>query len=216
MQYQAAIFDLDGTLIDTEGPLIRAGIAALADLGHEVELEFMLRLVGVGPDEGHEKLCSHIGVDLDRATLDAAWTAAAQEALSGVIPLRPGAAELLATLNAQGTPKAIATNSGTASALRKLASAGIEGQFNAAHVVGHDAVAVPKPAPDVYLAAAARLGVTPAACVAFEDSEPGVAAALAAGMVVVHVPDMAPAETDRAHHRAESILAGARACGLID
>ncbi|WP_127902660.1 HAD family hydrolase [Solirhodobacter olei] len=216
MRYQAAIFDLDGTLIDTEGPLIRAGIAALADLGHDVDLEFMLRLVGVGPDEGHEKLCSHIGVDLDRATLDAAWTAAAQEALSGIIPLRPGVAELLATLNAQGTPKAIATNSGTASALRKLASAGIEGQFGAAHVVGHDAVAIPKPAPDVYLAAAARLGVTPAACVAFEDSEPGVAAALAAGMVVVHVPDMAPAETDRAHHRAESILAGARACGLID
>jgi HAD superfamily hydrolase (TIGR01509 family) len=215
MRLKAAIFDLDGTLIDTEGPLIAAGITALAGLGHAVELDFMVGLVGIGPEEGHRRLCAHLGEPIDMAALDRAWHAAAQEALSGVIPLRPGVAELLAALAARGLPRAVATNSGTASARSKLAAAGIAGQFDTAHVIGHDAVAAPKPAPDVFLAAAERLGVAPGDCVAFEDSAPGVAAALAAGMVVVHVPDMAPVRCDAAHHRADTILDGARACGLI-
>ncbi len=87
--------------------------------------------------------------------------------------------------------------------------------FDAAHVVGYDAVARAKPAPDVFLEAADRLKVAPTRCVAFEDSDTGVAAALEAGMTVVQVPDMVPARSTRAHHLAPSLLDGARACGLI-
>ena len=120
---------------------------------------------------------------------------------------------MLDILAAQGVPRAVATNSSTKGALRKLGLAGISVHFE--HVIGFDAVALPKPAPDVFLAAAAQLRVDPAQCVVFEDSDTGVAAARAAGLVVVHVPDMAPPTRFDAHHRAASILDGARACGLI-
>lgn len=211
MRFRAAIFDLDGTLVDSESQFLESGIAVLAERGHRVERSFMLSLVGVAQAEGHERLCRHIGAALDRAEFYGAWNRAAEAAFGLAVPLRPGVAELLAMLGA--LPRAVATNSGTITAEKRLAAAGIAGQFGA--VVGSDAVARPKPAPDVYLAAAARLGVSAADCVAFEDSDIGVAAALAAGMVVVHVPDMAPAARDDAHHRAETILEGARACGLI-
>ena len=76
-------------------------------------------------------------------------------------------------------------------------------------------MATPKPAPDVFLAAAALLGAPPAKCIAFEDSDPGVIAAIAAGMTVVHVPDMATPRQSGAHFLADSILHGARLAGLI-
>ncbi len=136
--------------------------------------------------------------------------------VSSVIPPMPGVDQLLAHLTQTAVPRAVATNSATASARAKLTNAGLHGHFHIDHVIGYDAVAMPKPAPDVFLAAAQRLGVAPDRCVAFEDSETGVAAALAAGMTVVHVPDMAPPRDNGAHHRALSILEGARACGLID
>lgn len=215
MRFGAAIFDLDGTLLDTESQFITAGISVLSGLGHEVGRSFMVSLVGIGREEGHRRLCGHIGTELEIEGFYAAWNAAAHAAFAGQIPLRPGVAELLALLAVQGLPRAVATNSATDSARRKLAAAGIGGHFDPAHVLGWDAVAAPKPAPDVYLAAAARLGVAPEYCIAFEDSDTGVAAALAAGMVVVHVPDMAPPQRHDAHHRAETILEGARACGLI-
>jgi HAD superfamily hydrolase (TIGR01509 family) len=119
--------------------------------------------------------------------------------------LMPGVADLLALLKAQAVPVAVATNSSTAGAWRKLRLAGIGDAFEV--VIGFDAVPLAKPAPDVFLAAAAGLNVAPADCIAFEDSDPGVAAALAADMAL-------PRQTG-AHHLAGSILDGARAAGLI-
>lgn len=111
-----------------------------------------------------------------------------------------------------GLPCAVATNSATATALGKLESAGIARHF--AHVVGYDAVARPKPAPDVFAEAARRLGAAPGRCIAFEDSDTGVAAALAAGMHVVQVPDLQASGRAGAHHLAPSLVDGARRAGL--
>lgn len=209
----AALFDLDGTLIDSERLVIDAAIRTLTDWGHPVARSFMVSLVGIAEAEGHRRLCDHIGVALDYQSFNEDWSRAVQLAYGSGIPLMPGVEELLADLTGRGIPRAVATNSSTKGALRKLSLAGISAHFQ--HVVGFDAVALPKPAPDVFLAAAACLGVEPSQCVVFEDSDTGVAAALAAGMVVVHVPDMAAAGRFDAHHRAASILDGARACGLI-
>lgn len=212
-RFSAALFDLDGTLIDTERLVIDAAIQTLAGRGHRVERSFMVSLVGIAEVEGHRRLCTHLGVDVDYQSFNADWSRAIQHAYGSGIPLMPGVGTLLDILAAQGVPRAVATNSSTKGALRKLGLAGISVHFE--HVIGFDAVALPKPAPDVFLAAAAQLRVDPAQCVVFEDSDTGVAAALAAGMVVVHVPDMAPPTRFDAHHRAASILDGARACGLI-
>ena len=212
-RYAAAIFDLDGTLIGTEKILIDTCMQTLADYGHSVSRDFVTSLVGVSEVEGFDRICTHIGVRLDPVEFGASWSRANQAAYAKGIPLMPGVAELLAELTAMGIPHAVATNSSTAGAWRKLRLAGLGQAFE--HVVGFDAVATPKPAPDVFLAAAALLGVPPAKCIAFEDSDPGVIAAIAAGMTVVHVPDMATPRQSGAHFLADSILHGARLAGLI-
>jgi HAD superfamily hydrolase (TIGR01509 family) len=126
-----------------------------------------------------------------------------------------GVAEFLDHLSTRGLPRAVATNSHTVNARRKLGEAGIAHHFDPGHVVGFDLVPAPKPAPDVFVDAARRLGVDPRRCLAFEDSDTGVVAALAAGMTVVQVPDMRPAGTRDAHHLAETLLDGARAAGIL-
>lgn len=211
MPFDAAIFDLDGTLLDTERMLLEAGLEAFAALGHAGDRGFLISLVGIAETEARTRLADRFGTFLDLAALDAAWDAAARRRHDRGIPLRPGVAELLAALGPM--PRAVATNRATATALGRLTATGLAAQF--AHVVGFDAVPRPKPAPDVFLEAARRLRARPAACVAFEDSAAGAAAALAAGMTVVHVPDMHAVEVPGVHHRADSLLAGARAAGLI-
>lgn len=212
-RYAAAIFDLDGTLIGTERILVETCLQTLADYGHPVSRDFVLSMVGVSEVEGFRRICAEIGVDLDFDGFSAAWSRANQAAYANGIPLMPGVADLLAQLKSVGIPVAVATNSSTKGAWRKLGLAGIEGAFQT--VIGYDAVTTPKPAPDVFLAAATALGVTPQDCIAFEDSDTGVIAALAAGMTVVHVPDMAAPKPNGAQFGADTILRGARAAGLI-
>ena len=212
-RYAAAIFDLDGTLIGTERILVETCMQTLAAYGHPVSRDFVTSMIGLSEVEGFRRICAEIGVDLDFDDFSAAWSRANQAAYAKGIPLMPGVAELLALLKASHIPVAVATNSSTKGALRKLGLAGINAQFET--VIGFDAVPHPKPAPDVFLAAAAGLGVNPADCIAFEDSDPGVAAALAAGMTVVHVPDMAVPKQNGAQFMATSILHGARLAGLI-
>ena len=104
------------------------------------------------------------------------------------VPHRPGIVELLDWLEARDIPRAVATSTKRPLALRKLRAARLLDRFDA--VCTSSDVAQPKPAPDVYLLAAERLGVAPADCLVLEDSPTGVRAALAAGMTPVQVPDM--------------------------
>ena len=105
----------------------------------------------------------------------------------GGIPLKPGLAAFLAAVDALGLKKAVATSTARKRALYKLNLAGVPGTIET--LAGGDEVARGKPAPDLFLLAAERLGVPPAECLAFDDSDPGVLAARAAGMRVVIIPD---------------------------
>lgn len=215
-RYAAVVFDLDGTLIDTERLVIEAAMVVLKRRGIAVERSFMTSLVGVAEEEGLQRLHRTIGPGHDLAGFNADWSREIRAAYARGIPLMAGVDQVLSHLSGRNLPRAVATNSGTESARRKLGEAGIAHHFRDEHVVGFDLVARPKPSPDVFLAAADRLGVAPARCLAFEDSDTGVIAALAAGMTVVQVPDMHPAGTRDAHHLAQSMIEGARAAGLID
>jgi HAD superfamily hydrolase (TIGR01509 family) len=103
-------------------------------------------------------------------------------------PPMPGVVDLLSALRAAGVAVALASNSVSVFVARALGAAGLHDAFDA--VVTADRVERPKPAPDVYLAAAAAVGADPAGCVALEDSQTGVAAARAAGMAVIGVPSL--------------------------
>ncbi len=209
MTFAAVIFDLDGTLIDTERLAMAAGHEAMAAIGRDVAPDFFHQFVGKD-DATTAGLLMQMFPDLDLAAFHAAWHPRFMARLGGAIPLKAGAEDLLSAL---ALPKALATSSTRAQADRKLASTGLARHFGA--VVTFDDVRAPKPAPEPFLRAARLLGVDPAACVAFEDSETGARAAMAAGMTVVQVPDVQPTRGEHAHHVAADLLSGARAVGLI-
>jgi HAD superfamily hydrolase (TIGR01509 family) len=114
------------------------------------------------------------------------------------LPLKSGAVELLDALRAAEYPMAIVTSSSRRTADAHLRLAGIHDRFDA--ILTRDDVVRGKPSPDLYLLAASRFGATPESCVAVEDSNHGVASALAAGAITIMVPDMVPpTETSRAN-----------------
>jgi HAD superfamily hydrolase (TIGR01509 family) len=183
----AVIFDNDGLTLDTEHTWTRAEAALYARYHVEFTLDHKREMLGTSGAKSALAMERHLGQPGRGRELHAELRALVHAELDGggVEPM-PGVLELLAALAERGVPLGLATNSGRAFATRALRAAGIYERFDA--VVSAEEVERPKPAPDVYLEAAARLAVEPSDCVALEDSETGVAAALEAGMTVVGVP----------------------------
>ncbi|MBS0572838.1 MAG: HAD family phosphatase [Proteobacteria bacterium] len=211
--YAAAIFDLDGLLLDTERLAIATGYEALDQLGQPRIAGLLESLIGKDDAAGARIVSARYGDGFPQEDFARRWSVLFQASLDRGIPLRPGATALLDRLGSLGLPCAVATSSRRASALRKLDLTGLAPRF--ATVVTVDCILNPKPAPDPYLEAARRLAVAPARCIAFEDSDTGAAAAHAAGMTVVQVPDMAKTTGPHAHHLAGDLIEGARMAGLI-
>lgn len=212
--FEAVIFDLDGTLVASERTAHDTALAVFAEQGHPVTSEVLLSMIGHDEASSERLLRAALGPDAPLAPLQLAVRARVRARFSAEgVPLRPGARALVELLAAQGMAMAVATSSRQESAEWKLVRAGIRQHF--ATVVALEDVTQAKPAPEPFLLAAARLGVDPARCLAFEDSETGTAAARAAGMTVVQVPDMLASEGRHASLLAPDLLSGARAVGLI-
>jgi HAD superfamily hydrolase (TIGR01509 family) len=192
---EAAIFDMDGTLIDSEAVYIAGMQEAAETLGLALPLELCHAMVGVPRDGCNVLLLNHYGPDFDLQVFRGHYSNSVERRMKERVPVKPGVVELLDFLAARGLPLAIATSALRATAERNLGRAGLLDRF--AVLTARDEVEHPKPAPDLYLEAARRLGVAPGACVAFEDSSIGVIAAHAAGMRTVMVPDILP-PTDEA------------------
>lgn len=186
---EAVVFDMDGLMLDSERAIIDSLVHAAAEQGHDLPYALWLRMIGHSEAVCRKMLREHMGEDAVQALLDRAHVLYEVVVDAGV-PHRPGIVELLDYLQARGIPRAVATSTKRPLALRKLRAAGLLDHFHA--VCTSSDVAQPKPAPDVYLLAASRLGVAPARCLVLEDSPTGVRAALAAGMTPVQVPDMLP------------------------
>ncbi|EYD72590.1 HAD family hydrolase [Limimaricola hongkongensis] len=212
-RYDAVIFDLDGTLVDTETLCNEAALPALAAQGIEIGVDFFESLAGVHDDRRVELIRAHTGQPLDAQRFYADWDARVEARLAPGLALKTGAEALIAAIADLGLPMAIATSSRRAPGLAKIRAAGLDAHLDA--IVTVEDVDAAKPAPDAYLEAARRLGAAPARCLVFEDSETGAQAGMAARMTVVQVPDLNPSDGRHATHLAESLVAGARAAGLL-
>jgi beta-phosphoglucomutase family hydrolase len=184
--FAAYIFDLDGTLIDTMPLHYRAWDAAMRSAGLQVKLDedLFYSLGGVPTVRVAELIGKHYGMAVDpqrvfheKETLFLELQADAQL----IQPVAEFARQAAAT-----HPMAIASGGTRDIVKRSLELAGIESLFKV--VVTADDVVHGKPAPDMFLLAARLLGVEPTRCLVFEDAEPGIKGALAAGMQVVRVP----------------------------
>ncbi|CAN5358635.1 HAD family phosphatase [soil metagenome] len=187
---EAVIFDMDGTLIDSESVHIAGMQDAARTLGLALPLDLCHAMVGVPSHECNVMLQEHYGLGFDLAVFRGHFSKSVQRQMSERVPMKPGAVELLDVLRDRGLPLAIATSAGRATAERNLGRAGLLDRF--VTLATRDDVEHPKPAPDLYLEAARRLGVAPERCVAFEDSSIGIIAAHAAGMRAVMVLDILP------------------------
>lgn len=184
----AIVFDCDGVLVDSEQAWLDVIDTALRRRGlYEPEAVEPYR--GVTIRDAAERLSRASGEDF--ATAQAEVAAGFAEALESGVPVLPGVREFLVRLSGT-TPIAVASNSDRDDLRRALQLAGLARFFPV--TVCADDVAEGKPSPDLYLLAAERLGVDPAACLAVEDSPVGSLAAMRAGMRVVGVnadPDVA-------------------------
>jgi len=175
------IFDCDGVLIDSEAVFARALMECLVAEGFPVTLEVAMAL-GFGSNRA--TLAAAAETRFGRGLPEGFFESFGERAHAAFDPARlamPGVGALLAALPA---PACVASNGHLDRVRRRLSMAGLLGFFDP-HVFSAQQVAHGKPAPDLFLYAAERLGVRPDACIVIEDSPTGVAAALAAGMPVV-------------------------------
>ena len=183
---QALIFDMDGLLVDSEPLAARAMDEFLTSYGLQRRDEVLSQLLG-------RRLPEAIAIVRDAYALQHPLEALIEQygemrlaALRGAVRLMPGALEVIEFGRAAGLAIALATSGMRTHAAVSLAETGLRGMFDA-EVTG-DEVERGKPAPDLFLLAAERIGVEPAGCVVFEDAPNGVIAAKAAGMRVAAVP----------------------------
>jgi len=195
-QLAAVLFDMDGTLLDSE----KVWDVALDDLAHYLggELSDAARRRMVGSSLARSIAIMHhdLGIDADPESSGAYLTDRTAELFRTSLVWKPGARELLVAVHDAGLPAALVTS--THRRLTEIALDTIGRQYFAATVCG-DEVPHPKPAPDPYLRAAELLDVRAADCVAIEDSPLGIAAAESAGCAVLAVPSEVPLEPAPSH-----------------
>jgi HAD superfamily hydrolase (TIGR01509 family) len=186
---EAVLFDMDGLMLDTEGPVLPFWYTVMEKYGYSLSEEILYKTIGI-PAVSTEKMLKEIyGADFPYDKITEELEQMVQDDIDkNGIPQKKGLLTLLDHLDKLGIPKAVATSTRREKALWKLQHSGIKDRFPI--VVSVDDVKRGKPAPDLFLAAAEKLGKKPEHCVGFEDSTAGLQSLSAAGIKSVFVKDI--------------------------
>lgn len=201
MTTPAVIFDLDGVLVDSEPNYLASERELLAGYGIEFTEDMKVPYIGLSTHEMLSRVVTDHGLAAPVAELVQRKNEIYRRIADAHTPVNEPMRRLAGLLHEAGHPLAVASGSSPGALTGVLVGTGLAGYFDA--VLSAEEVGRGKPEPDLFLAAAARLGVLPADCVVIEDSTYGVLAAHRAGMRVVAIP-----------YRPD--LAGAASFGLAD
>jgi HAD superfamily hydrolase (TIGR01509 family) len=183
---EAVVFDLDGVILESEEIWDDVRERYVRERGSRYDAEAQRAMMGMSSKEWSRFIHEELGVDATPAEINADIVELMIARYRAELPLVPGAREAVER-TAAVVPLAIASSSNRPLIAIALELAGLDELFRA--TVSSEEVSRGKPAPDVYLEAARRLGVDPERCAAIEDSHSGIASARAAGMRVVAIPN---------------------------
>jgi HAD superfamily hydrolase (TIGR01509 family) len=200
----AVVFDLDGVIVDTEHVWDEVREQLTRDWGGRYTPGAQQAMMGMSSPEWSRYMHEVVGLPQAPAEISAEVVRRLLVRYERDLPLVPGAVDVVRALEASGLPLAVASSSNRPLIDAVLRAAGIDDAFQA--TVSSEEVPRGKPAPDVYLEAARRLGVHAADCVAVEDSANGIRAAHAAGMRVIAYPNRMYPPAPDALALADSVL----------
>lgn len=184
---RGAIFDMDGTLFDTEKLYRQAWLDAAEEFGEERNPGVAVEGAGTNMGEQTRRVVKKYFPDIDADKYIARVLELAREVPNKKLELMPGVEEILKFFQAKGVVMAIASSAPVAVIEKNLTCSNLRGYFEA--LVGGDRVVNGKPAPDIFLKAAEELNLPASDCYIFEDSFNGIRAANSSGGVAIMIPD---------------------------
>ena len=194
---KAIIFDVDGTLLDTEKIYMQAWREAGALFGYTVTEEVLMKTRAVSRAIAVKAFMDGLGQDFPYEDVRQERMRIGEAMIYGTQPeelQKPGALQVLEQLKSRGIPMAVASSTAYKQTVEHLKHAGLLGYFQT--IVGGDMIRRGKPNPDIFLKAAELLGAKPEDCMVVEDSPAGIKAAHAARMQPVLIPDVVPANEE--------------------
>jgi HAD superfamily hydrolase (TIGR01509 family) len=200
---EAVVFDLDGVLLQSEEVWDAVRERYVRERGGRYDEEVQRAMMGMSAPEWSRFLNEEAGVPDEPAAINRAVVERMLEAYRRDLPLLPGAVDAVRRM-ADAFPLALASSSNREVFEEVLELAGLAGCFRA--TVSSEEVERGKPAPDVYLEAARRLGVAPERCAAVEDSHAGIRSAKSAGLRVVAIPNASYPPDDEALELADDVV----------